>query len=112
MNKLSNLWSLSKTVTICSEIAKQVRKFTGVSLQLVCEVLRAAAEGKQSCSSSPTSQSSPEMCLCGCMTEGKGYQMLTTCKTRPQSFLLNTRVLCSCTVYLENCELTCLDKED
>lgn len=88
-----------QTVAIfCSEIARhsQVRTFTEASLQLVCEALQAAGEGKQSCSSSPTSQFSQfsaEMCLCGCMTEEKGYQMPATCKTRPQPQLLNTSSL-------------------
>lgn len=101
-----------QTVTVCSEIAKhsQVRPFTGVSLQLVCEALQAAVEGKQSCSFSPTSQFSAEMCLCGCMTEEKGYQMPATCKTRPQPQLLNTRVLCPCPAYLENREFAVLIK--
>lgn len=89
----SALWIYAET--ICSETAKyeQVKKFTGVSLQLVCEVLQAAAEGKRSCSFSPTSQLSVDMHLCGCMTEGKHYWMLTTCKTKPESLLLNRNVL-------------------
>lgn len=88
-----------QTATIfCSETARhpQIRTFTEPSLQLVCEALQAAGEGKQSCSSSPTSQFSQfsaEMCLCGCMTEEKRYQMPATCKTRPQPQLLNASSL-------------------